>query len=262
MAVVDVVNLALNKIGQTNIVALTDGTPTANIAAAVYADTYKEVFRAHDWRSLRRTTKPVYTTATLAFTGGALGADTATASAAHFTADDVGRVLYEVDADGVDQTGVSTITTYTSATEVDVNTTVAWDDTTPAANRWRLGPHVGFTVSWAYEFTMPTNWVTVREAAWGADFSVEQGRILCNTGSGIVFTGTAYDATETNWDPLLKQAVVARLASVLAEPLTHDEKIIRRMADEYAYHLGTAKARDQQHAGSNSYYPTLQNRGR
>jgi len=263
MAAVDVVNDALRKIGQGTITTLTDGSTTAAIANALYAGVFQEVQRQHDWRALRRRLTPVYTTTTLAFTGGALGADTATAAAAHFTADDVGRVLYEVDANGADKTGVSAITAYTSTTVVTVNTTVVWDDTTPAANRWRLSPHQGWARNWTYEFAMPTGWLTVREAAWGFDFAVEAGRILSNTPYGsLKIAGTVYSVDDTAWDALMRQATVARMAAILAEPITHDPKIVGRCNEEYDYLMGLARARDDQHGTPDTYLPTFINRGR
>lgn len=45
----DVVNIAARRIGQTPITSLTDGSPMANAADDIYADTRDSLLRSHNW---------------------------------------------------------------------------------------------------------------------------------------------------------------------------------------------------------------------
>jgi len=48
-SVTEIVNIALRKIGQTNITSIDDGTATANVANDLYTEARDELLRIHPW---------------------------------------------------------------------------------------------------------------------------------------------------------------------------------------------------------------------
>lgn len=233
-----IINYALDRIGVANITTLgSDGTPQDSWMNSNYSQCWKQVMRDAGVNATRRRAELQYTSMALTLSSGAVGAGvTATAASAFFRAADVGSDILEL---GDDATGEAAITAYTSSTVVTVENTVAWYDSTPAANYWRLVP-VG--VEYAYTYEVPTGFVKAisLDAPEDYPYVIEGNRILTDYTDAIL----VFDYFETDpdqWDSKLWQAIVSFLAKEACIPLTHDLKLYQIRAAEYAIALAEAK---------------------
>ena len=95
MAAVDVCNLALQRLGQSKITTLADGTDTANLCNDSYVGHWKAVMRDAEWRCLERFAVLTSAPGTLTLSAKTIGTGrTATSSVAFFRPEDVGGFLY------------------------------------------------------------------------------------------------------------------------------------------------------------------------
>ena len=232
LAPLDIANQALGLIKVGRLAAFpTDGTGTPQSQAIYnhYERTVKQIMARLDPHYLRHSAKLAYSSVLLTLSSGAVGTGvTCTAASATWLDGCKGQAILEVDADGADGTGVSEITVYTSSTVLTIENTTAWDDATPAANRWRLVPR-----DYGYEYLLPADCITAREldgteALWKP---ASQRRLLADY-AGAILTYTRYDEDPDNWDALLQEAAVYAVAAACAFPIFGDGALSRKWAEE------------------------------
>ncbi|MEN6305759.1 MAG: hypothetical protein ABFE08_05000 [Armatimonadia bacterium] len=216
LAPLDIANqaLALLKCSRLSVMpTASTGTPQSQAIYDQYERAVKVAMARLDPTALRHTATLAYSTATLALSSGAVAAGvTCTASAATWLDGCKGQAILEVDEDGADLTGVSAITGYTSNTVLTIENTTAWDDATPAADRWRLVPP---SVSdFTHEYLLPSDCLMVRHLDdENADWSPASQRRLWTTYGGALLTYTRYDEDPDNWPVELQQAAVYAVAA-------------------------------------------------
>ena len=237
LAPLDIANQALGLIKVGRLAAFpTDGTGTPQSQAIYnhYERTVKQIMARLDPHYLRHSAKLAYSSVLLTLSSGAVGTGvTCTAASATWLDGCKGQAILEVDADGADGTGVSEITGYTSSTVLTIENTTAWDDATPAADRWRLVPR-----DYGYEYILPADCITARalddtEALWKP---ASQRRLLADY-AGAILTYTRYDEDPDNWDASLQEAAVYAVAAACAYPITKKREIHADMRElaEAAY---------------------------
>lgn len=220
MALLDVANDALRRMGKGALTALSDATDAGYLVNGSYLAIIKRTMRAHDWRCLRAMQELQYTTVALTLSALTVGTSrTATPGAAWFTSRDVGRLIQELTTGS----GVGEITAV-SADPIPVATfeiTAAFTGPSPlAANAWRLEPLQDGS-AYAYEYAKPTNCLKVRalnDDENGAVWEEAEGRILADYTSAVV-TFTRYEADETKWDAGLYESIVAAMIGEWFGPL-------------------------------------------
>lgn len=227
----DVVNMSLDLIAVGQITTLGgDGTLQDGFFSRNHLRLIKAVQRQHPFN--RTLTRKVldYTPGTLTLSSTAVGTGvTATSSVAFFTDRDVGALLKEL---GTGATGVAEITAYTSPTVVTVENTTAWNGTSPIAqNSWNLQPQGN---DFAYAYVLPSDLLLFDHLDDEINtWAIEGDRVLTNY-SGAIVHYVRYVSTPDDWDPLLLDAIVAKLAAESAWPLTKNEKLQADMQELFA----------------------------
>ncbi|KKM83215.1 hypothetical protein LCGC14_1311690 [marine sediment metagenome] len=233
----DLVNMALDLLGVGQITTLgTDGTAQDGFMNRNHLRLIKAVQRQHPFNRIVTRKVLDYVPGTLTLSSTAVGTGvTATSSVAFFTERDVGALLKEL---GTGATGVAEITAYTSPTVVTVENTTAWNGTSPIAqNSWHLKPQGN---DFAYGYVLPSdlllfNHLDDEEAQW----AIEGDRVL-TTYSDAVAHYARYLATPDDWDQLLLDAIVAKLAAEAAWPLTKNQKLQADMQNLYGRKVAEA----------------------
>ncbi len=245
---VDICNRALTAIGCSKITSLT-GTSAEAIACADLWTTgkiYEEVFRAREWKCLERRTQLQYTDKALTLSLATVGTGrTATAASAHFagTRADIGRLLYEVDADGDDSDGVAEITGYTSTTVCTVEITTEFSAAALAANLWRLAPLEDSGAEWDYEYVLPSDYLKLIAVPEAVLWQESGGRLLSDT-AALAVTYLWKQTDPTAWERLLYKAVAMKLAYELTLPLKRSADHAAKALRDYDMALHEADAED------------------
>lgn len=231
LAPLDIANQALSLLGAGSIASIpTSYAATDTIEARTifrqYERAVKSAMARLDPSYLRHTAALAYSSVALTLaTGAVIASESCTAASATWLDGCKGQAILEVDADGVDGSGVSEIIGYTSSTVVTIETTTAWDDATPAANRWRLVPR-----DYSHEYVLPADCLTIRglddsEALWTP---VSQRRLWADVANAVL-TYTRYDEDPDNWDTMLQDASVYAVAAACAYPITKQHTIVADM---------------------------------
>src|SRR6266508_4070768 len=250
----DVINLALMRIGAEPIATLTEATTRARLMAALYEPTRDETLRAFQWNvSITRIQSLAYTlpSATLTPGTGATVAATAgvtfTAGGGVFLTSDIGRRLRGPDG------GTAILTQVTTAAVVLATIGDAWPDLSVIpAGEWKLD----FTPpahTWTYAHLRPADWL-----AWMPDeledptsVSVEGTRLLSNEDAlDLTYLRQAPDPAE--WDADLTEAIVCHLAAKLAMPISGSVSVQQNM-----YQLFQGKLKQARVADSSEKRPTV-----
>lgn len=222
----ELVNRALYAIGESGIASMAEVSTKSTLVNALWANATHgmgvrdAVLREWPMRSVECQAPVRFTSTTLTLSAATVGVGrTFTAAAAFFSSNDVDRKLYEVDADGADTGATAEITAFTSALIVVGTITTAWSGVgAHAANRWRMQPQQTFSEAWAYEYVFPSGLISVLEATAGAQWVRVGNRLYSNT-TPLHIRYTYRSTDPADWDPLLYEAMVIRLAAELSEPL-------------------------------------------
>ena len=249
----DVINKACRRLGVAPITTLgTDGTPQDGFYNETHLDIIKAVMQTHPFNRLLTRKTLDYTPGTLTLSATSVGVGrTATSSVAFFTDRDVGAFLIEL---GTSASGVAEITAYTSATVVTVEITTAWNDADGvlAQNVWTIDPQ---GTDFGYVYVLPSDLLyldhlDLEESQW----VIEGGRIL-TTYADAVAHYVRYIATPDDWDRLLLDAIVAKLAAEGAWPLTKNRQLMADMDALYNKKLAEAMGASQSEQKRHESYP-------
>ncbi len=101
-------------------------------------------------------------------------------------------------------------------------------------NQLADAPEFGYS----YQYQLPTNpkllkVITLNSASDGSiPFSIEDDKLLTDS-STVELIYTAYITTSESWNIYLQQAIVAKLAAVLAFPITGNMQVAQMKAQQY-----------------------------
>lgn len=114
------------------------------------------------------------------------------------------------------------------------------------------------TFGYSYQYELPTDPYCLRVLGMEYDdskFRIQGRKLLTDESScSITFIARAEDITI--WDPLLKDAVAARLASELAYPLSNSATLSKTRRDLYREILAEARSIDAQEGTPEQYEAT------
>ena len=137
----------------------------------------------------------------------------------------------------------------------------AWSSTINRAslNQTTNTPSYGYD----YEFQLPTNPFCLRVLAVDEDipgdnsYRIEGDKLLYNSSTvKIKYIGRVDDTQ--SYDPMLKRAIVSRLAAELAYPITGTAQVAQQMLDLYLRHVAEGLSVDgQQGSGEETSSPDL-----
>lgn len=97
---------------------------------------------------------------------------------------------------------------------------------------------------YAYQFQLPADWLrTIQVGAreCSLDFTMEGQRILCDANS-LPLVYIFHNIIESTWDDTLVDVMTARMASVLAYPITQSASMKQAMEAEFQIAFKQAKA--------------------
>lgn len=214
----DLANQALRQFGDDALATFPEaGTRRGQIIAQYFTTVRDATLQAHPWNfAIVRTVLYAYTEPAATLTPGATTGTgiTFTASAAVFTATDVGKTL-----EGASGSGVAEIVSVTDASHVVADITQAFASVAAiAAGDWRLynaAPAWGF----ARTILLPGDCLRV----WRVDESIRhqvEGQTLVTDEAELSLRYIAQITDPTLWTPLFAKAFVAHLAAEIAEPIT------------------------------------------
>jgi len=101
------------------------------------------------------------------------------------------------------------------------------------------------TYEWTYAFTMPTDLLRVLDLDGVTEYKIEGRKILCNE-SALNIRYVYRNELLTEWDALVKQAMIAYMAFMLSYPLTKSNTTQDAQWQLFTELLRTAKAVDAQ----------------
>ena len=101
---------------------------------------------------------------------------------------------------------------------------------------------VDTTTDFGYKGTIPSTCLRVVDINGNKEipYRIEGWFIFCNMATGVSLRHIAASATPATWDRLLLAAVVARLASKMAMPLTQSVQLTSLLQQEFITILGMA----------------------
>lgn len=97
------------------------------------------------------------------------------------------------------------------------------------------------TSEFAYAYTLPADCLRVISLNGDQNhiYRIESGVILCDVADPVLLY-IRQEATVTDWDPILLEAIVARVASKIAYPMTADMQLAGLMMQEFVLALTMA----------------------
>ncbi len=252
LAELDVVNMALRMLGDDALTSAEYAAATirrAAIADEFYDTTLDATLAEHPWNfATKRATLYSYTepAATLTPGAGATTVDTTgvtfTAGSAVFASTDVGRQIVNRESGG---TGKATITGFTSTTVVTATIDEAFDNLTAiASGDWRL--YYAYP-AWGYSraVAVPSDCLRVWRIEDNPDYRVV-GAYLHVNGDQFNVEYIRQETDHTLFPFQFVKALATHLASILAEPITGQEKKAEHFMKLYEHRLARAKSLDGQ----------------
>jgi len=231
---VTICNLALARLGDSRIAALSDSKPEAEYCTLFYEATRDEVLRGHPWNFA--TTRAALSLAWVALSGVALANNGAGLVRVTHTAHGLatGDRIHVKDVVGVEANGTWNITRIGADTYDLIGSTFAGTHTSGTGS-FLKAPLFG----WDYLYALPSDFLRlVQLNAYEAEepttrWEVEGGKLLTNEEEGNI--KYVYKVTDENlFDPLFVDAISLKLAAKLAKPLTGSSQLAEGFLTEYA----------------------------
>lgn len=244
MAAVDIVNMALVKMGVERIGSLSDANDRARTMNLLYENVRDSTLIVHPWNFATRRYHLVPSNLPDATLDPGTGFDTVgesvtfIAGAAVFAATDVGKRLKNLASGGA---GEAIITEYTDTDEVVATITTAFSSGSAiASGDWSLCPAFGYDNT----FTLPTDTLRIwRLYPKETEYQVEQGVLMAN--ADALQLRIIHRITDTaQYPPHFVRALVAHLVSETAETFLGQMGKHRSFVELYRLALAEARSLD------------------
>ncbi|MEF2230883.1 MAG: hypothetical protein V3571_08140 [Pseudodesulfovibrio sp.] len=114
---------------------------------------------------------------------------------------------------------------------------------------------------WEFQYALPTDFLRIiaivaRDGAPVNDWEIQGGIILCNEDAPLFISYVRREPDPGKYDPLLTEALSARLAATLAYPLTGSTSLAQAYWDIYQKKLAEARGVDAREGVPESVTPT------
>lgn len=221
MTDIDIVNLALTKLGEEPISNIAGSSKAETLGARWYPVVRDEVMRMFPWSSLIARQELIGEGELWVLGDGYEIGDIVVSY-------DIGTLepvnFYECIAAGI------------SATLMPTGIVPAIDGSLV----WRYIGTVENLTDYAYKLAIPYDCARIIDLSEEENYKRE-GRFIYTDAEGAILIYVRFELDPTNWTPLMQEAVVSGLAAKLAFPLTGSKELMQISSSEYATYLSLEK---------------------